>query len=34
MTDAARRDFLRAGLPDSEFYCDAFTTKADGAAQE
>jgi NAD(P)H-flavin reductase/ferredoxin len=32
MTNAARRDFLAAGLPADEFYCDAFTTKADIAA--
>jgi NAD(P)H-flavin reductase/ferredoxin len=32
MTNAARRDFLAAGLPADEFYCDAFTTKADVAA--
>jgi NAD(P)H-flavin reductase len=32
MTTAARRDFLAAGLPADEFYCDAFTTKADIAA--
>ena len=32
MTNAARRDFLAAGLPEDEFFCDAFTTKADVAA--
>jgi len=32
MTTAARRDFLAAGLPEDEFFCDAFTTKADVAA--
>lgn len=29
MVDAARRDFVRCGLPESEFYADAFTTTAD-----
>ena len=29
MTNAARRDFLAAGLPPDDFFCDAFTTKAD-----
>jgi NAD(P)H-flavin reductase/ferredoxin len=33
MTNAARRDFLAAGLPPDEFFCDAFTTKADVVAQ-
>jgi NAD(P)H-flavin reductase len=32
MTNAARRDFLAAGLPEDEFFCDAFTTKANVAA--
>jgi NAD(P)H-flavin reductase/ferredoxin len=32
MTNAARRDFLAASLPEDEFFCDAFTTKADVAA--
>jgi NAD(P)H-flavin reductase/ferredoxin len=32
MTNAARRDFLAAGLPEDEFFCDAFTTKADVVA--
>ncbi len=32
MTQAARRDFLAAGLPDGEFFADAFVTKADLAA--
>ena len=32
MTNAARRDFLAAGLRADEFFCDAFTTKADVAA--
>jgi CDP-4-dehydro-6-deoxyglucose reductase len=30
MVDAARRDFCAfAGLPDDEFYADAFTSEAD-----
>ncbi len=30
MIDAARRDFVgQCGLPDSEFFADAFTTQAD-----
>jgi CDP-4-dehydro-6-deoxyglucose reductase, E3 len=32
MTAAAKRDFLAAGLPEEEFFVDAFTTRADGAA--
>ena len=32
MTEAARRDFLAAGLPADEFFADAFTTQADVAA--
>jgi NAD(P)H-flavin reductase/ferredoxin len=31
MTNAARRDFQAAGLPEDEFFCDAFLTKADVA---
>jgi NAD(P)H-flavin reductase/ferredoxin len=29
MTNMARRDFLAAGLPEDEFFCDSFLTKAD-----
>jgi CDP-4-dehydro-6-deoxyglucose reductase len=30
MVEAARKDFTRqAGLPDNEFYADAFTSQAD-----
>jgi len=29
MVEAARRDFGRAGLPDEEFFADAFTSEAD-----
>jgi CDP-4-dehydro-6-deoxyglucose reductase len=30
MVDSARRDFVaQAGLPDEEFYADAFTSEAD-----
>lgn len=33
MVDACRRDFIgQCGLPDEEFYADAFTTQADVAA--
>ncbi len=32
MTQAARSDFVGAGLPDSEFFADAFVTRADLAA--
>ena len=32
MTSAARRDFIAAGLPEDEFFMDAFVTKADLAA--
>jgi NAD(P)H-flavin reductase len=32
MTAAARRDFLAAGLPEEEFFVDAFVTRADEAA--
>jgi len=32
MTSAAKRDFLAAGLPETEFFVDAFTTRADEAA--
>ncbi|HXF87023.1 MAG TPA: 2Fe-2S iron-sulfur cluster-binding protein [Xanthobacteraceae bacterium] len=32
MIGAARRDFLAAGLPADEFFLDAFTTRADEAA--
>jgi CDP-4-dehydro-6-deoxyglucose reductase len=32
MIDAARRDFAACGLPDDEFYADAFTTQADLAS--
>ena len=31
MVDAARTDFASAGLPDEEFFADAFTTEADKA---
>jgi CDP-4-dehydro-6-deoxyglucose reductase len=31
MTTAAKRDFLKAGLPADEFFVDAFTTRADEA---
>ena len=32
MVDAARRDFVQqAGLPEYEFYADAFTSEADKA---
>lgn len=35
MVDAAKRDFIALrGLPEDEFYCDAFTTQADLAADE
>ncbi len=35
MVDAAKRDFIaQRGLPEDEFYCDAFTTQADLAADE
>ncbi|NYT37006.1 CDP-6-deoxy-delta-3,4-glucoseen reductase [Allopusillimonas soli] len=29
MVDSARRDFAQAGLPEDEFYADAFTSEAD-----
>lgn len=32
MTQAAKRDFLNAGLPEAEFFADAFVTQADLAA--
>jgi NAD(P)H-flavin reductase len=32
MTQAARAEFLAAGLPESEFFADAFVTRADLAA--
>jgi NAD(P)H-flavin reductase/ferredoxin len=32
MTQAARADFVAAGLPEDEFYADAFVTRADLAA--
>jgi CDP-4-dehydro-6-deoxyglucose reductase len=33
MVDAAKRDFVAAcGLPEDEFYADAFTSEADLAA--
>jgi NAD(P)H-flavin reductase/ferredoxin len=32
MTQAARRDFVAAGLPEHEFFADAFVTRADLAA--
>jgi NAD(P)H-flavin reductase/ferredoxin len=32
MTQAARRDFTAAGLPEDEFFADAFVTRADLAA--
>ena len=31
VVDSARRDFLRAGLPEDAFYADAFTSQADKA---
>jgi len=35
MVEAARRDFgARCGLPEGEFYADAFTSEADLAAQQ
>jgi CDP-4-dehydro-6-deoxyglucose reductase len=35
MVDAAKRDFIaQRGLPEDEFYCDAFTTQADLATDE
>ncbi|MCO5102269.1 MAG: CDP-6-deoxy-delta-3,4-glucoseen reductase [Burkholderiaceae bacterium] len=34
MVQAARRDFACCGLPDGDFYADAFTTAADLAAAE
>ena len=32
VVDSARRDYLAAGLPEHEFFADAFTTEADKAA--
>jgi CDP-4-dehydro-6-deoxyglucose reductase len=32
VVDSARTDYLAAGLPDDEFYADAFTSEADKAA--
>jgi CDP-4-dehydro-6-deoxyglucose reductase len=32
MTQAARTEFVAAGLPESEFFADAFVTRADLAA--
>ena len=32
MTDAARTEFIAAGLPESEFFADAFVTRAEVAA--
>jgi CDP-4-dehydro-6-deoxyglucose reductase len=32
MVEAARTDFAQAGLPEAEFFADAFTTEADKAA--
>jgi NAD(P)H-flavin reductase/ferredoxin len=32
MTAAARRDFVKAGLPEDEFFADAFVTRADLAS--
>ena len=32
MTQAARRDFIAAGLPEDEFFADAFVTRADLAS--
>ena len=32
VVDSARKDFTRAGLPEEEFYADAFTTEADKAS--
>ncbi|MDO5289886.1 MAG: CDP-6-deoxy-delta-3,4-glucoseen reductase [Pseudomonadota bacterium] len=32
VVDSARRDYLAAGLPEEEFYADAFTSEADKAA--
>jgi CDP-4-dehydro-6-deoxyglucose reductase len=31
VVESARRDYLQAGLPENEFYADAFTTEADKA---
>ena len=33
MVDSARADFVQAGLPDHEFYADAFTNEADKARE-
>ena len=33
MVDSARADFAKAGLPDHEFYADAFTSEADKARE-
>jgi CDP-4-dehydro-6-deoxyglucose reductase len=32
MIDGARRDFARCGLPEDQFFADAFTTQADLAS--
>ena len=32
MTQAARAEFIAAGLPEDEFFADAFVTRADLAA--
>jgi hypothetical protein len=32
MTEAARREFLAAGLPADEFFTDAFVTRAEVAS--
>ena len=31
VVDSARRDYLSAGLPEDEFFADAFTSEADKA---
>ena len=31
MVDRARADFIQQGLPEEEFFADAFTTEADAA---
>ena len=32
MTQAAKREFLAAGLPEDEFFADAFVTRAEVAS--
>ncbi|HUG56849.1 MAG TPA: CDP-6-deoxy-delta-3,4-glucoseen reductase, partial [Candidimonas sp.] len=31
MVESARKDFMLRGLPEDEFFADAFTTEADAA---